>query len=222
MILQGGCDHPLGTELRQLCELFRSNSSVATSPLGQLLLFASSYSCVQATMPFAVIPALTHLCNANADNWVVHYTDEVRELLFSSSGQPVVGVILDDLVLQSRSADPPLDDIRAVLTFINYLCENVKRSVTDLAMLARILFQVANGEFDVNPSCDRPPAHDWPPAKAIYNPDFCIGGIYYPGFIQHQERGKYKKDSDKSKTSKTPGVTSNDDNDDNYDISILT
>jgi hypothetical protein len=192
-----------GPELRQVCELFRTESTVVTTALSTFAYWTGKDSSAQATVPLTCIPTLRSIISGGVGSLIDSYTRGKKVLVGGEAGLPLITEILDELCTLIRANPRPsrncpvLRDCGVVLKFLDYLCDTVLLSY-DPEMRARLLLRLSTDGWlpgavsacgDGDPGTEEPVSHE-------YDTDGFLGnGIHMPYLKRNRWRGSFKKDA---------------------------
>lgn len=224
IIWQAGSNHPFGPELVALCNLFREQSPLAKKGTGvpEVLLLVAHDCSVQAVVTFNMMPVLEVVLgepitiDALDRDSGSHELEEklkgirdrlnqdgAKEHLGSFIGNPeIVNVLVSvvDCIPLLSTEKGLIDDCAVVLSFLFYLIDCVKLSVTADSR-ERILEAARKdprrpGKLRACPSgCSAPDSCE----RCSYSEEgFVKYGAHYPGMAVKEERGRYPKDKPKA------------------------
>lgn len=198
-----GCE--LGKQLKDVCELFRTKSSVLSESLATVVKFAAGQSSVIQTIPFKATVVLNELLgdNCTAVTLSARYSAVIRSQLSGLDGQPYVAILLQEICTKADAcgrvsrSHSVLRDCDVVLSFIRYLCDIVQLAFVPDAR-ARL---IALATEEMAPGA--PTAHQVPPgddeddtAHRDYDfKEFYTHGVHAPWLRKLRERGKFPKDT---------------------------
>jgi hypothetical protein len=126
--------HKFGEELLEVASLFQSRSAVAGKHLADMLILLLGISSVQTTLPVPCVLPLQALVREKSLNLSEKFTTEHRTVFDSYMGQPLLSLVLDNLVHQMDIALTMADrkrvekDCDKVLNFLSFVSDIVKYS----------------------------------------------------------------------------------------------
>ena len=195
----------LTKEIQQPASASSSVSAASLSPsviqkFAQLVMFVSTPTSVQATIPWSIVPILMDLTNQLAQfkvSWE-NLSSARKQMLRSYMGSPVVHDLLKYLVQDTSSwnLSGPQGDAKTVIVFVRYLALNVQCSVPS-DVCARIIERARNLTLAAHEGTNMPTDADFQAEGTFTDKmEFYQKGEYYPAHPKLRERGVFKKDSD--------------------------